>query len=415
MREKFTNLLLIFFLISTCVKAQIFQKERINTLLTVFTTLKAHALNNTENNNYHATEQYTNLCFALKKADNIYNSIKENKFIGVDEIRDNRGLINHSSFITSQEKNFITSNGNDKKSFYKVNHANAKTSQEIRKKNKERSWSFPPLLLLGLFLSITSYCIYVTQTHQLKLNDQLDREKLSNQVKSIEFENKINEVMLASLKAQINPHFIFNCLNSIKLYIEKSDNEAASFYLSKFSRLMRETLDIARSEKTSMAKEIELIETYLNMERMRFKGKLAFNITVDTTIDMSQIEFPPLLLQPYIENAIWHGLMPKPNGGMIDIRIKRTIDEKYILIIITDNGIGRVKARALKEKSNQIHTSHGNSINEERIALFNARFNANLEVMITDLYNGDQGEGTVVTIKFLYNEIFESNISRRRV
>ncbi|MGZ3984325.1 MAG: sensor histidine kinase, partial [Mucilaginibacter sp.] len=270
------------------------------------------------------------------------------------------------------------------------------------------------VLVLAALLFIASYFVYKNRLQKLRFSNQIAKDKLDNQLKEIEFESRLTELTLASLKSQMNPHFIFNCLNSIKLYIERNDTELASLYISKFSKLVRDILDISRSEKISLAKELELIELYLAMECMRFKEKLIYTIDIDQSVDADFIEFPPMLLQPYVENAIWHGLMPKAEGGLLTISVRKTLDEKHLLIVISDNGIGREGSALLKGRRSSTHTSHGGKISDERIAMFNARYKSGIEVETDDLLNADdQAAGTMVTIKFLYHEIFESSFSGR--
>ncbi len=223
------------------------------------------------------------------------------------------------------------------------------------------------------------------------------RQKILRELNESQYQTKLSEVSFSALRAQMNPHFIFNCLNSIKLYTEQNDGATASLYLTKFSKLIRNMLDNARSEQTILSTEIETIKLYLEMEAMRFKEKMTYEIIVDKALDTDFIEVPPLLIQPYVENAIWHGIMHKQNSGKVSVRING-IGENGVEIIIEDDGIGREKAALIGNK-NFKHKSHGTQITSERIALFNARHNTNASVKITDLYdNGQQPRGTLVKI-----------------
>ena len=266
--------------------------------------------------------------------------------------------------------------------------------------NKLKQRSLYAVVAIVILLFIASYFFFRSRVQQIRFKSELANEKAQQQIKEMGFESKLNDLTLASLKSQMNPHFIFNCLNSIKFYVEKNETDAASLYITKFSRLIRSILDSARSEKISLAAEVELIGLYLEMEAMRLKEKLHYKIDITPNIDADFIEIPPLLIQPYIENAIWHGLMPKPGGGNIIIDISITDDS--LLITIADDGIGREKAEALKKKNKFNHTSHGSALNNERIAMFNARYKTNTRVDIADLKD-DAGNacGTQVTIKML--------------
>jgi LytS/YehU family sensor histidine kinase len=196
----------------------------------------------------------------------------------------------------------------------------------------------------------------------------------------------------------MNPHFIFNCLNSIKLYTVQNDSVSASEYLTKFSRLIRLVLENSRKEKIELQSELESLRLYIEMEAMRFKEKLKCTITEN--IDTSYIEIPPLLIQPYVENAIWHGLMHKESGGNIHILVDRGDTDDLLKIIITDDGIGRAKAAELRSKSAVKRKSFGMKVTSERIALINQLFNTSTTVQITDLHQ-ENGEpcGTQVIIQ----------------
>jgi LytS/YehU family sensor histidine kinase len=225
------------------------------------------------------------------------------------------------------------------------------------------------------------------------------KQKLAQALKESNYQSRLNDVSFAALRSQMNPHFIFNCLNSIKLYTEQNNSEAASEYLSKFALLIRSTLDNARREKVLLAQELESIKLYLELEAMRFKEKLIFNIAVDDNVDIDFIEIPTTIIQPYIENAIWHGLMHKPTGGNISITVKQINNNESLLIKIEDNGIGREKAAVLKSKSVEQHESYGTKITGERIALINEKYGLTATVNIKDLYNeAGQPSGTLVTL-----------------
>jgi len=221
-------------------------------------------------------------------------------------------------------------------------------------------------------------------------NKQLEEQRIISLTS--EFEQKIAETEISALRSQMNPHFIFNCLNSIKLYSLENDSQAASEYLTKFSRLIRLVLENSRSEKVSLEKELETLQLYIQMEAMRFKDKVKFRIRIDKDIDQQFIEIPPLLLQPFVENAIWHGLMHKEEGGLIQIDI--TLPQEQLLHIeIIDDGIGREQSAAYKSKSATRNKSYGMKVTNERIELINQIYKTNTKVEIIDLKN-DSGEAT---------------------
>lgn len=204
----------------------------------------------------------------------------------------------------------------------------------------------------------------------------------------LSFEQKLAETEMTALRAQMNPHFIFNCLNSIKLYATENDTAKASDYLTRFSRLIRLVLENSRSEHVTLRNELDALQLYLEMEAMRFKRKLRFSIDVADTIDAEFVEIPPLLLQPYVENAIWHGLMHKLEGGNVAVRVEQP-DDNRLRIFITDDGIGRTKAAELKSKSATPKKSLGMNVTGERIALINQLYKTHAEVQIKDLIDAE--------------------------
>jgi ligand-binding sensor domain-containing protein len=253
-------------------------------------------------------------------------------------------------------------------------------------------------ILIVLLIAAFFYWLFRNRLKQINLKNQLKNEHLEAQKKQAEFKTRLSEVELSALRSQMNPHFIFNCLNSIKLYTVQNDSLSASEYLTKFSRLIRLVLENSRKEKVDLHSELESLKLYIEMEAMRFKEKLQYSITEN--IETSYTEIPPLLIQPYVENAIWHGLMHKEAGGNIDIVVDKGDMDDYLKITITDDGIGRVKAATLKSKSAIKQKSYGMRVTSERIALINQLFKTNTTVQILDLVHSDgEAAGTQVIIQ----------------
>lgn len=198
------------------------------------------------------------------------------------------------------------------------------------------------------------------------------------------FQKKLAETEMTALRAQMNPHFIFNCLNSIKLYTLENDPETASGYLTTFSRLIRLVLDNSRSEKVTLENEIETLRLYIELEVMRFKDKVGFAIAIDGEIDTPYIEVPPLLLQPYVENAIWHGLMHKERGGNVTISISQPVSH-LLHVEIIDDGVGRQMAAMYKSKSIARQKSAGIQMTSDRLQVINELYGIKASVSITDL------------------------------
>ena len=158
-----------------------------------------------------------------------------------------------------------------------------------------------------------------------------------------------NLLALKSMRSQMNPHFIFNALNSVNSFIAVNDERNANRYLSEFSVLMRSVLENSDEDFIPFSKEIELIELYVKLEHNRFKEKFDYSITIDEAIDLDEYTIPPMLLQPYIENAIWHGLRYKDGKGTLEIVIG-VRDDTSLVVTIRDNGVGRKRSQELKNQ-----------------------------------------------------------------
>ncbi|WP_034061223.1 histidine kinase [Lacinutrix jangbogonensis] len=211
-----------------------------------------------------------------------------------------------------------------------------------------------------------------------------------------------NLLALKSLRSQMNPHFIFNALNSVNSFIATNDERTANKYLSDFSKLMRAVLENSEQDFIPLEKEVELLQLYTKLEHFRFQDKFDYTVTVDEAIAIEEYQIPPMLLQPYIENAVWHGLRYKEEKGQLDISItKKSKDE--ITITITDNGIGREKSKTLKTENQLKQNSKGMGNIKKRVAILNEMYKDKVDVSIDELYKGqtevDIGTKVVVTLK----------------
>jgi LytS/YehU family sensor histidine kinase len=196
----------------------------------------------------------------------------------------------------------------------------------------------------------------------------------------------------------MNPHFIFNSLNSINSFVLDQKHEIASDYLIKFSKLIRLILDNSRSELITIEKELETLKLYVLLESVRFDNKFKCLFQVGEDVNTSTIMIPPMLLQPFVENAIWHGLMQKETEGTIMVEIKK-VDEEFLKISITDDGIGREKAVELKSKS-ATHKSHGLKVTSQRIDMMNNLHSTGAQVHIFDLKD-DQGNAAGTKVELI--------------
>lgn len=208
---------------------------------------------------------------------------------------------------------------------------------------------------------------------------------------------KIAEVELKAIRAQMNPHFIFNSINSIQHYILSNDSDTAYRYLSKFSKLIRNVLENSRHEFISIQREIDTIELYIELEKLRFETRFEHELQVERSIDTLTLAISPLLIQPYVENAIWHGLMPGRRPGLLSIRF--TDEQTLIKCVIEDNGVGRERSREIRENNARNHRSMALSLNEERLEIIGHLYKNKLQIRITDLEDeGGNPSGTRVEV-----------------
>lgn len=241
---------------------------------------------------------------------------------------------------------------------------------------------------------------------RLDLEKELKVQQLQSAQKQTEFQRQAIELEMQALRAQMNPHFIFNCLSSINRFILKNEAKTASGYLTRFSRLMRMVLQNSQKKSITLEDELQMLRLYLEMERLRFKNAFDYSINFLNEIDSDNIFIPPLILQPFCENAIWHGLMHKGEQGLMIIELK--MENEVLLCTITDNGIGRQKAEALKSKTVEKEKSMGLKITTERLALLNKEKNMQTVFDIEDLKDEDgNAAGTKVALRIQLNAVKE--------
>ncbi len=209
--------------------------------------------------------------------------------------------------------------------------------------------------------------------------------------------HKIIELKQQNLNQQMNPHFIYNCLTSIQSFIFHNDVSNSLEYLSKFSRLMRKILESSQKQYMSVQDEIEILTLYLKLESIRFKGKFDYEITIDDKIDPILFKIPSLLIQPFVENSVWHGIQNK--NGIGKIHISFNLSEKSIFCAIEDNGIGREYAEKLKRTEANDHISLGSSISQARVKLLKSLYGNKLGIRYVDLKDsGNRPSGTRVEL-----------------
>lgn len=229
-----------------------------------------------------------------------------------------------------------------------------------------------------------------------KLSEKVENHKLA-ELEAL-YQNQINELKLKSLLNQMNPHFIFNALNSIKLYIINNEPKNAAHYLNKFSKLIRRILEASTTKETTLQEELETMDLYMTLENIRFNNEIDFQIKVDENLNLSAIKVPPLVLQPFLENAIWHGLSSKKENKKVLLVITKK-GNHFLKIKIKDNGIGRVASAKIKSNKSINRKSLGIDLSKERLSNFVNNLKSNYSIVYKDLMQNEEATGTKVVIK----------------
>ncbi|WP_245766560.1 histidine kinase [Pustulibacterium marinum] len=252
-----------------------------------------------------------------------------------------------------------------------------KNQQLITQSNQRQQWTIYGLIFGILMLAGLSYLFFRSNKQQ----------RLAN-----------NLLALKSLRTQMNPHFIFNALNSVNHYIATNDERNANRFLSQFSILMRSVLENSEEDVIPFSKEIELLQLYIKLEHSRFTDKFDYVFEVSEDVPTDEFKIPPMLLQPYVENAIWHGLRYKEEKGLLQIKVEK-LDAERIQISIEDNGIGRKQSAALKTAHQKKQKSKAMGNIKKRISILNSMYKDTVTVEVMDLENPQTGTRVVVILK----------------
>ncbi|MCB0372521.1 MAG: tetratricopeptide repeat protein [Muricauda sp.] len=275
------------------------------------------------------------------------------------------------SVLSEEKKSELTR----KEMQFKMERQQAEAEEEIRRQQLVKNGYLAGAILLAL-ISIAGYFLYKRR------RDALEKKRVA------EFNAKVAETELKALRSQMNPHFIFNSLNSISDFISKNDVKQADEYLVKFAKLTRAILENSEKKWITLEEDLELMELYMQIESIRMANKFQYHINIDETIEPDNTLVPPLILQPFIENSIWHGIAPKKGEGEIHINIKKEGD--MILCTVDDNGIGRSETKKLGGKKSSL----GVKITSNRIEIINHLKNTKGSVNLVD-----QKEGVRVEIR----------------
>ncbi len=351
----------------------------------------------------------------LNHGDTIHLSYNENSFeisfATLNLLRKN--MVNYS---------YMMDNYDDEWMFYKSNHRYVDYNKlrpgtytfKLKVSNEVNIWMDNPLELtiiihpawyqrtwfMIMMILITALAIYMIIRQRTKIRAQ----KMEQRRKISELEVQMVQLKQKTLQLQMNPHVIFNTLNSIQQYIINHDAYKAVAYLTSFSRLMRKILNNSNERYISLSDELEAVNLYLELESMRLGNRFNYEVIVDTELDINNIEIAPLIIQPFVENAIIHGLMPKKENCLLKIEVSKFAEEK-LLCVVEDNGVGRQYSEKMKEKSGGTHKSYGMSITRRRLEMLSKISNEDFSVEIIDLYNDEnQPEGTRVNIIISYQD-----------
>lgn len=250
-----------------------------------------------------------------------------------------------------------------------------------------QTWWFRALCILAVLAMIYGYFRYRLYTVKKEAKNRAA------------FREELAQMEMKALRAQMNPHFIFNSLNSIQTFMMKNETEQALSYLSRFARLIRNVLDHSQLNNITIVRETEMLENYLELERLRLNDQFDYKIVIDPLLDKDFLEIPAMVIQPFAENAIWHGLLHKKEKGLLTIAFIRK--ENKIHCIIEDDGVGREAAMVLKQQSHPTHISRGVQITKDRLQIYNSRYNMDAFFDIEDLKDATgKATGTRINLWF---------------
>jgi len=287
-----------------------------------------------------------------------------------------------------------------------LNKDNSLKTAQLKQESQQKDFLLILLAAIALAGIFVYRAIYLKRKNErLRFDNALTVERLENEKNFAELKRQASDLQMHALRAQMNPHFIFNSLSSINWYILKNDKDTASDYLTRFSRLMRMVLN-SQKPMIPLEDELKMLELYLDLERLRFENAFDYSITFTNAVDAGSVSIPPMLLQPFCENAIWHGFRNKEGQGHININIRT--EEDLLEFMITDNGVGRKQAAAFKNKSPKKEKSMGLQITLDRLTLFGEENNATADFEIEDLADENgSAMGTRVTLRIAYKKLIE--------
>ncbi|MBI1183512.1 hypothetical protein GC194_04540 [bacterium] len=259
-----------------------------------------------------------------------------------------------------------------------------------------QTWYFY-LLLTAAIAGITSI-VFSYRIRFIRNKNEVEKLRSKTELEKSELQKALRESQLSALKVQLNPHFMFNALNSIQEFILLNESRQANRFLGKFADLMRITLDMSNQNAVSLEEEIRCLELYLELEGLRFEDTFSYRIEIDRNVQPAAIEIPSMLIQPYVENAIKHGLLHKKENRRLRIAFELSHQNSILKVEIEDNGIGRKAAENINKLRKKSHKPFATSANQRRLELLNIERQNSIVVAITDLDERSQ-TGTMVTLE----------------
>ncbi len=290
-----------------------------------------------------------------------------------------QSLVHYKNYIIARDS--ITNQENNKKFVRaEMDFEYQKKEAVLLEKNKRRNQLALFSIVGGLLLIGLVFVIF---------NRRQIKRRLTLQKEVAEYEQK-------ALHLQMNPHFVFNCLGSISSFIVQNGTDSALKYLSKFSKLMRLTLEYSKGALIPIDKEVESLQNYMELEQLRFHNKFEFSITSSPNVEFN-MGLPPLLIQPFVENAILHGMVPKEGNGKIAVHFD--VQDKQLVCTITDDGIGVTKSKEMKENSVKAHQSMALEITKKRLEIMEATISKSAQIEIKEIQENALITGTKVTLR----------------
>ena len=359
-----------------------------------------------QNNHLDAIPLYEQAIVIFNRTNNLYYAKETNQrlFISYSVINENKKAEEaYARFKTltdsldSKDRKRLIAEMNTKFDTEKI-----KREKEIAQLNSSKNKSlFIAASVIATLILLTSV-FYVGRVRANKKAELITLELKETQ-KRLALEKQYRQSELKALKAQMDPHFIFNALNSIQEYIVMNQKDLASDYLGKFADLMRKYLHNSGKGAISLLEEVSCLNIYLELEQVRFEETLTYTIEVDSDIALEEVFIPTMIIQPYVENAIKHGLLHKKKDRKLIVNI--TKEERDVICVIQDNGIGRARSAEIKSKRMQTHQSFATKANESRLALLNYGKDRKIGIDVIDLFdNQNKPIGTKVVLRIPYNK-----------